>query len=122
MRAASDTSTRPSARQDTVRRLCGMEVRLLAPGQAGITPVAPRSLKDAVMPNPTVSQIYAVGAVVLLAAVVLVNQPVLTIIASAVGLAAGVLVLRRGGGQRVTMVAVAGFVAAIVIAAVGLLQ
>ena len=104
---------------------CSAPVRdgsaVVGPGKDGITPVAPRSPKDDVMPNPTVSQIYAVGAVVLLAAVVLLNRPAVTIIASAVGLAAGALVLRRGGVQRVTMVAVAGFAAAIVIAAVGLL-
>ena len=58
----------------------------------------------------------------LLAVVVIVNQPRLTIIASAVGLVAGAFVLRRGNVQRVAMVAMAGFAAALVIGVFGLLQ
>ena len=68
------------------------------------------------------SQIYAIGAVVLLAVVVIVNQPRLTIIASAVGLVAGAFVLRRGNVQRVAMVAMAGFAAALVMGVFGLLR
>ena len=70
----------------------------------------------------SVSQIYAIGAVVLLAVVVIVNQPRLTIIASAVGLVAGAFVLRRGNVQRVAMVAMAGFAAALVMGVFGLLR
>ena len=68
------------------------------------------------------SQIYAIGAVVLLAVVVIVNQPRLTIIASAVGLVTGAFVLRRGNVQRVAMVAMAGFAAALVMGVFGLLR
>ena len=70
----------------------------------------------------SVSQIYAIGAVVLLAVVVIVNQPRLTIIASAVGLVTGAFVLRRGNVQRVAMVAMAGFAAALVMGVFGLLR
>ena len=58
----------------------------------------------------------------LLAVVVIVNQPRLTIIASAVGLVAGAFVLRRGNVQRVAMVAMAGFAAALVMGVFGLLR
>ena len=70
----------------------------------------------------SISQIYAIGAVVLLAVVVIVNQPRLTIIASAVGLVTGAFVLRRGNVQRVAMVAMAGFAAALVMGVFGLLR
>ncbi len=70
----------------------------------------------------SVSQIYAIGAVVLLAVVVIVNQPRLTIIASAVALVIGAFVLRRGNVQRVAMVAMAGFAAALVMGVFGLLR
>ena len=74
------------------------------------------------MRNLTVSQIYAIGAAALLIVVVLVNRPQVTVIISAVGLAAGVFVLRRGDVRRVAMIAMAGFVAAIVIAVFDLLR
>ena len=64
----------------------------------------------------------AIGAVVLLAVVVIVNQPRLTIIASAVALVIGAFVLRRGNVQRVAMVAMAGFAAALVMGVFGLLR
>ena len=74
------------------------------------------------MRNLTVSQIYAIGAAALLIVVVLVNRPQVTVVVSAVGLAAGVFVLRRGDVRRVAMIAMAGFVAAIVIAVFDLLR
>jgi hypothetical protein len=74
------------------------------------------------MRNLALSQIYAIGAVLLLVVAILVNQPRVTIIISAVGLAAGTVVLRRGDVRRVALVAMAGFVAAIVISVFGLLQ
>jgi len=70
----------------------------------------------------SIAQIYAIGAVVLLAVAVIVNQPRLTISASAVGLVTGAFVLRRGNVQRVAMVAMAGFAAALVMGVFGLLR
>ena len=87
-----------------------------------MTPVEPQDPKDDATRKLSASQIYAIGAVVLLAAVVIVNQPRLTIIASAVGLVAGAFVLRRGNVQRVAMVAMAGFAAALVMGVFGLLR
>ena len=87
-----------------------------------MTPVEPQDPKDDATRKLSASQIYAIGAVVLLAVVVIVNQPRLTIIASAVGLVTGAFVLRRGNVQRVAMVAMAGFAAALVIGVFGLLQ
>ena len=74
------------------------------------------------MRNLALSQIYAIGAVLLLVAAIVVNQPRVTIIIAAVGLAAGALVLLRGDVRRVVIVAMAGFVAAIVMAGFSLLQ
>ena len=82
----------------------------------------PQDPKDDATRKLSASQIYAIGAVALLAVVVIVNQPRLTIIASALGLVTGALVLRRGNVQRVAMVAIAGFAAALVIGVFGLLQ
>jgi hypothetical protein len=87
-----------------------------------MTPVEPQDPKDDATRKLSASQIYAIGAVVLLAAVVIVNQPRLTIIASAVGLVAGAFVLRRGNVERVAMVAMAGFAAALVMGVFGLLR
>jgi hypothetical protein len=84
--------------------------------------VEPQDPKDDATRKLSASQIYAIGAVALLAVVVIVNQPRLTIIASALGLVTGALVLRRGNVQRVAMVAIAGFAAALVIGVFGLLQ
>jgi hypothetical protein len=84
--------------------------------------VEPQDPKDDATRKLSASQIYAIGAVALLAVVVIVNQPRLTIIASAVGLVTGAFVLRRGNVQRVAMVAMAGFAAALVIGVFGLLQ
>jgi hypothetical protein len=74
------------------------------------------------MRNLALSQIYAIGAVLLLVVAIVVNQPRVTIIISAVGLAAGALVLHRGDVRRVVVVAMAGFVAAIVMSVFGLLR
>ena len=82
----------------------------------------PQDPKDDATRKLSVSQIYAIGAVVLLTVVVIVNQPRLTIIASAVGLVTGAFVLRRGNVQRVAMVAMAGFAAALVMGVFGLLR
>jgi hypothetical protein len=87
-----------------------------------MTPVEPQDPKDDATRKLSVSQIYAIGAVALLVVVVIVNQPRLTIIASAVGLVAGAFVLRRGNVQRVAMVAMAGLAAALVMGVFGLLQ
>ena len=87
-----------------------------------MTPVEPQDPKGDATRKLSASQIYAIGAVALLAVVVIVNQPRLTIIASAVGLVTGAFVLRRGNVQRVAMVAMAGFAAALVIGVFGLLQ
>ena len=82
----------------------------------------PQAPKDDTSRTLSASQIYAIGAVALLVVVVIVNQPRLTIIASAVGLIAGAFVLRRGNVQRVAMVAMAGFAAALVMGVFGLLR
>ena len=87
-----------------------------------MTPVEPQDPKDDATRKLSVSQIYAIGAVALLVVVIIVNQPRLTIIASAVGLIAGAFVLRRGNVQRVAMVAMAGFAAALVMGVFGLLR
>ena len=87
-----------------------------------MTPVEPQDPKDDATRKLSASQIYPIGAVALLAVVVIVNQPRLTIIASTVGLVTGAFVLRRGNVQRVAMVAMAGFAAALVIGVFGLLQ
>lgn len=65
---------------------------------------------------------YPIGAIVLLAMAILVNQPVLTIVISVIGLAAGVWVLRQGNVQRSAMVAMVGFVAALGMAVFSLLR
>ena len=85
-------------------------------------PVKPQDPKDDATRKLSASQIYAIGAVVLLAVVVIVNQPRLIIMASAVGLVTGAFVLRRGNVQRVALVAMAGFIAAVVMGVFGLLQ
>ena len=87
-----------------------------------MTPVEPQDPKDDATRKLSASQIYAIGAVALLVVVVIVNQPRLTIIASAVGLVTGAFVLRRGNVQRVAMVAMAGFIAAVVMGVFGLLR
>ena len=87
-----------------------------------MTPVEPQDPKDDATRKLSASQIYAIGAVVLLAVVVIVNQPRLTIIASAAGLVVGAFVLRRGNVQRVALVAMAGFAAALVMGVFGLLR
>ena len=87
-----------------------------------MTPVEPQDPKDDATRKLSASQIYAIGAVALLVVVVIVNQPRLTIIASAVGLVTGAFVLRRGNVQRVAMVAMAGFAAALVMGVFGLLR
>jgi hypothetical protein len=87
-----------------------------------MTPVEPQEPKDIATRKLSTSQIYAIGAVVLLAVVVIVNQPRLTIIASAVGLVAGAFVLRRGDVRRVAMVAMAGLAAALVMGVFELLR
>lgn len=74
------------------------------------------------MQNLIFSQIYAIGAVVLLAVAVLVNQPQVTLIVSAVGLLVGLLVLRGGDVRRVALVAMVGFAAAAAMAVFALLR
>jgi hypothetical protein len=87
-----------------------------------MTPVEPQDPKNDAIRKLSASQIYAISAVALLAVVVIVNQPRLTIIASAVGLVAGAFVLRRGDVRRVAMVAMVGFAAALAMGVFGLLR
>ena len=82
----------------------------------------PQAPKDDGKRNLSASQIYAICAVLLLIVAILVNQPRVTVVVSAVGLIAGAFVLRRGNVQRVAMVAMAGFAAALVMGVFGLLQ
>jgi hypothetical protein len=74
------------------------------------------------MRSQSIAYNYPVGAIVLLAVAVLVNQPVLTIVISVIGLAAGVWVLRQGNVQRAAVVAMVGFVAALAMAVFSLLR
>jgi hypothetical protein len=82
----------------------------------------PQAPKDDSKRNLSLSQIYAIGAVPLLLVAIVVNQPRVTVIISAVGLAAGALVLLRGDVRRVAMVALAGFGAALIMSVFSLLQ
>jgi len=82
----------------------------------------PQAPKDDSKQNLSLSQIYAIGAVLLLVVAIVVNQPRVTVIISAVGLAAGALVLLRGDVRRVAMVALAGFGAALIMSVFKLLQ
>jgi uncharacterized membrane protein YccC len=72
--------------------------------------------------TPSISQLYAIGAVLLLIVAILLNQPLVTIVLSAVGLIAGVWVARRGMLRRAAMVAVVGLVVAIALAVFELLR
>jgi hypothetical protein len=74
------------------------------------------------MRNLSLSQIYAIGTVLLLVVAILVNQPRVTIAISAIGLVAGVFVLRHGDVRRVALVAMVGFGAAAVMSVFGLLR
>lgn len=80
------------------------------------------NLKKRVMRNLSLSQIYAIGAIGLLAVAVWVNRPVVTIVLSAVGLIAGAWVARRGMLHRAAVVAMVGFIVAIVFAVFELLR
>jgi hypothetical protein len=82
----------------------------------------PQAPKDDSKRNLSLSQIYAIGAVPLLLVAIVVNQPRVTVVISAVGLAAGALVLLRGDVRRVAMVALAGFGAALIMSVFSLLQ
>jgi hypothetical protein len=82
----------------------------------------PQTPKDDSKRNLSLSQIYAIGAVPLLVVAIVVNQPRVTVGISAVGLAAGALVLLRGDVRRVAMVALAGFGAALIMSVFSLLQ
>jgi hypothetical protein len=82
----------------------------------------PQAPKDDGKRNLSASQIYAICAVLLLIVAILVNQPRVTVVVSAVGLIAGAFVLRRGNVQRVAVVAMAGFGAALVMGVFGLLR
>jgi hypothetical protein len=82
----------------------------------------PQAPKNDSARAPSFSQLYAIGAVLLLTVAILVNQPLVTIVFSAVGLSAGAWVARRGMMRRAAMVAVVGFVVAIAFAVFELLK
>jgi len=82
----------------------------------------PQVPKDDGKRNQSVSQIYAICAVLLLIVAILVNQPRVTVVVSVAGLIAGVFVLRRGDVRRVAMVALTGFVVALVMGVLARLQ
>ncbi len=72
------------------------------------------------MANLTLSEKYAIGAVIGLLLVTVVNSAVVMLVVSAIGIAAGIWVMRQGEVRRVAFVALAGFAIAAVFAVVGL--
>jgi hypothetical protein len=72
--------------------------------------------------TPSLSQLYAIGAALLLIVIILVNQPLVTIVLSAVGLIAGAWVARRGMMRRAAVFAVVGLVVAFALAVFELLR
>ncbi len=61
------------------------------------------------MGNLTLSEKYGIAAAIALAIVAFINNTILMLVVSAIGILAGVWVLRRGEVRRVGYVAFAGF-------------
>lgn len=74
------------------------------------------------MKNLSLSEKYALAAVILLAVMIGVNRPFVTISLAVVGLAAGIWVARRGQLRRAAILALVGFALSLLFAAVALLR
>ncbi len=74
------------------------------------------------MGNLTLSEKYAVAAVLALMLMVAINSALLMLIISVLGLVAGFWVWRQGDVRRVAFVAFAGFAIAAVFGVMGLLR
>ena len=74
------------------------------------------------MKNVSLAEKYALTAVLLLAILVLVNRPFVTIAGAAIGIAGGIWVARRGKLSRAAILAVVAFVLALGFAVVALLR
>lgn len=72
------------------------------------------------MANLTLSEKYAMGAVLGLLLVTLLNSALLMVLVSAIGILAGLWVMRKGEVRPVAFVALAGFVLAAVFGVIGL--
>jgi hypothetical protein len=74
------------------------------------------------MDRLSLSETYAIAAAIVLLFLVALNHAVVMLVVSLFGLAAGVLVARRGQMRRSAIVAVAGFAAALAFAVVMVLR
>lgn len=72
------------------------------------------------MANLTLSEKYAMGAVLGLLLVTLLNSALLMVLVSAIGILSGLWVMRQGEVRPVAFVALAGFVLAAVFGVIGL--
>lgn len=70
----------------------------------------------------SVSEKYAIGAAILLLLVAVVNDAIITLVVSAIGLVAGLLLARTASLQRSGLVAVVGFAVAAVLGVAMLLR
>ena len=74
------------------------------------------------MKNLALSEKYALAAVILLAALVLINRPLVTLPGAIVGIAAGVWVGQRDKLSRAAILALVGFALGAVFAVITLLR
>ncbi len=72
------------------------------------------------MGNLTLSDKYSIGAAIALMLVALVNNTVVMLVVSVLGILAGLWVLRQGEGRRAGYVALGGFAIAVVFAVIQL--
>ncbi|OIO98459.1 MAG: hypothetical protein AUK03_01325 [Anaerolineae bacterium CG2_30_64_16] len=72
--------------------------------------------------RPSPAQAYAIAAAILLLFLVMLNNAVAMLVVSIIGLAAGLLIARRGEMGRPAVIAMAGFAAALAFAVVMLLR
>jgi len=74
------------------------------------------------MPNLSLSDKYAIGATLALLVLVIVNNPLVMLIVSVLGLVAGLLVARQGSMRRAAVVALVAFAVSLVFGLVALLR
>ena len=77
---------------------------------------------DDAMPNLSLSDKYAIGATLALLMLVIVNNPLIMLIVSVLGLVAGLLVARQGSMRRAAVVALVAFAVSLVFGLVALLR
>jgi hypothetical protein len=77
---------------------------------------------DDAMPNLSLSDKYAIGATLALLVLVIVNNPLVMLIVSVLGLVAGLLVARQGSMRRAAVVALVAFAVSLVFGLVALLR